>query len=74
MVRQVVSRLGRRLSALLESEALTIWAGAFLVTVAWLATGNLIAGAAIDSLPPAVPLSTVPSIDCLMQYSRCAPA
>jgi hypothetical protein len=74
MVPQVVSRLGRLLSALLESEALTIWAGAFLVTMAWFTTGNMIAGAAIDALSPAVPLSTVPSIDCLMQYSRCAPA
>jgi hypothetical protein len=74
MVPQVSSRVGRLLSALLESEALTIWAGAFLVTAAWLTTGSMIAGAAIDSLPPAVPLSTVPSIDCLMQHSRCAPA
>jgi hypothetical protein len=74
MVGQVLSRLSRLLSALFESEALTIWVGAFLVTVAWLTTSNLIAAAAIDSIPPAVPLTTVPSIDCLMQYSRCTPA
>ena len=73
MVRQVLSRLDGLLSPLFDSEALTIWAGALLVTVAWLTTSNVIGAAVIDSIPPAVPLTTVPSIDCLMQYSRCAP-
>ena len=73
MVRQVLSRLNGLLSALFDSEVLTIWVGVFLATMAWLATSNVIAAAVIDSLPPTVPLTTVPSIDCLMQYSRCAP-
>ena len=74
MIRQVLSRLDGLFSALFDSEALSIWAGALLVTVAWLTTSDLIGAAVIDSIPPTVPLTAVPSIDCLMQYSRCIPA
>jgi hypothetical protein len=72
MFRQLLSRLNALISTLLGSEALTICFGAVLVTLAWLTTNHIMAAAVINAVPSTVPLATVPSIDCLMQYPRCA--
>jgi hypothetical protein len=47
--------------------------GLVLMSAVWPVAHPLLERAIADAIPTAVPLTNVPSIDCLLQYAHCLP-
>jgi len=69
---QLLLQLGSGLSERAYEAAAALLAAIVLVT-GWLAVKSAIASAILASIPTPVPLTNVPSIDCLLQYAQCLP-
>ena len=69
---QVLLQFGSGLSERAHEAAAAVLAPVVLVT-GWLAAKSAIASAVLASFPTPVPLTNVPSIDCLLQYAQCLP-
>ena len=69
---QLLLQLGSGLSEHAH-EAVAALLAPMVLIAGWLAVKSAIASAILASIPTPVPLTNVPSIDCLLQYAQCLP-
>ena len=69
---QMLLQFGSGLSERAHEAAAAILAPVVLM-IGWFAAKAAIASTIMASIPMPVPLTNVPSIDCLMQYAQCLP-
>jgi hypothetical protein len=69
---QLFLQFGTELSGRAHEAMAAVLVPIVLLT-GWLAGKAAIASAVLASIPTPVPLTNVPSIDCLLQYAQCLP-